>query len=326
MTEVQTVRGPLDGGALGVTLMHEHVFVLNAEFLNNDPSWDEEARVADAITKLRELHGLGVQTIVDPTCIGLGRYLPRIERIAAEIELQIVAATGIYTYGDLPFYFHYRIDALMGTDHDPMVDYFVRDITEGVAGTGVRAGIIKCATEENGVTPGVERVLRAAANAHRQTGVPITTHTHAGTKRGLDQQRIFQEEGVDLSHVVIGHSGDSTDLDYLMQLMDAGSTIGMDRFGIDVILPFEDRVNTVAALCAKGYADRMVLAHDASCFIDWFDPDMTAQREMMAPKWHYRHIHEDVLPALRERGVTDEQLDTMLIHVPRRILEPVAPY
>ncbi len=326
MTEIQTIAGPISPDAIGTTLMHEHVFVLNTEFLENDPTWDEEARVADAIVKLHELSALGVDTIVDPTCIGLGRYIPRIQRIAAEVELQIVAATGIYTYGDLPFWFHYRIPALTGDDHDPMIDYFVRDIDEGIAGTGVRAGIIKCATEEAGLTPGVERVLRAAAGAHRRTGTPITTHTHAGTKRGLDQQRVFREEGVDMTQVVIGHSGDSTDLDYLTELMDAGSTIGMDRFGVDVICPFEQRVDTVAQLCAKGYADRMVLAHDASCFIDWFDPDHTKTRETLMPNWHYRHIHDDVLPALRERGVTEDQITQMLVDNPRRILEPTTPY
>ncbi|HVX17208.1 MAG TPA: hypothetical protein VHA73_04175 [Acidimicrobiales bacterium] len=326
MTEIQTVRGPIDSATIGVTLMHEHVFVLNSEFLENDPNWDEEARVADAIEQLGVFREIGVDTIVDPTCIGLGRYIPRIQRIAEQVDVQIVAATGIYTYGDMPFYFHFRSAALTGGDHDPIVDYFVKDITEGIAGTGVKAGIIKCATEENGVTPAIERVLRAVAGAHRRTGVPITTHTHAGTERGLDQQRIFLEEGVDLRNVVIGHSGDTADLDYLMKLMDAGSTIGMDRFGADVILPFEQRVDTVAKLCERGYADRMVLAHDASCFIDWFDPDLTEARKMMMPNWNFRHIHDDVLPALRERGVTDAQIDQMLVGAPRRILEPVAPY
>lgn len=326
MTDVQTVHGPIDSGSLGTTLMHEHVFIFNSDFLLNDRAWDEEQRVADAVDKLKVLTEIGVDTIVDPTCIGLGRYIPRIKRVADQVDVQIVPATGIYTYGDLPFYFHYRTPEMSGGDHDPIVDYFVRDITEGIADTGVKAGIIKCATEENGVTPGVERVLRAVAQAHRRTGTPITTHTHAGTQRGLDQQRIFAEEGVDLSHAIIGHSGDSSDLDYLMKLMDAGSTIGMDRFGIDVILPFEDRVDTVVRLCERGYADRMVLAHDASCFIDWFDPDMTEAREAMAPKWHFRHIHDDVLPALRERGVSDGQIDQMLVEVPRRMLEPTDPY
>ncbi len=326
MSRIETVRGPVDVDEIGVTLMHEHVFILNTDFFLNDPRWDEEARVADAIAKLRELTAVGVDTIVDPTCIGLGRYIPRIQRVAEAVDVKIVAATGIYTYSDVPFYFHYRQPALTGTDHDVMADYFVADITEGIAGTGVKAAIIKCATEENGVTPGVERVLRAAARAHRQTGVPITTHTHAGTKRGLDQQRIFATEGVDLSRVVIGHSGDTDDLDYLMQLMDAGSTIGMDRFGVDVVLPFERRVDTVAKLCERGYADRMVLSHDASCFIDWFDPDLTEARQALMPNWHYRHIHADVLPALRQRGVSDDQIEQMLIGTPRRILVPTDPY
>ena len=126
----------------------------------------------------------------------------------------------------------------------PMVEMFVRDITEGIAGTGVKAAILKCATDEPGLTPGVERVLRAVAVAHRATGVPISTHTHARTRRGLEQQRVFAEEGVDLGRVIIGHSGDTTDLDYLKELIAAGSYIGMDRFGLDNILGFEHRVDT----------------------------------------------------------------------------------
>lgn len=323
---MQTVRGSIDTAALGVTLMHEHIFILNTEVRDNSSYWDEEERVSDAVAKLNALKAIGVDAIVDPTCIGLGRYIPRIQRVAEQTDLHIVAATGVYTYNDVPFWFHYRLPALTGTERDPMVDFFVRDITQGIGDTGVRAAIIKCATEEAGVTPGVERVLRAAARAHRETGVPITTHTHAESRRGIDQQKIFTEEGVDLSRVVIGHSGDTTDLDYLRQLMDAGSVIGMDRFGVDVLLPFEDRVATVAALCEQGYADRMVLAHDASCFIDWFDPDLTPTRQQMMPNWHYHHIHDEVLPALRDRGVTEAQIDEMLVHNPRRIFDQAGGY
>jgi phosphotriesterase-related protein len=123
--------------------------------------------------------------------------------------------------------------------------------------------------------------------------------------------------------VVIGHCGDSTDLDYLKELMDAGSTIGMDRFGLDLLLPFEDRVSTVAQLCAHGYADRMVLAHDAACFMDWFDLEL---QPVMAPNWHYTHISDDVLPALLAQGVTQDQIDQMLVDNPRRILETGSAY
>ncbi len=326
MAEVETVQGPVDDGDLGVTLMHEHIFVLNTEMQQNfDLGWDEHTRVEDAVAKLQELHGRGVQTIVDPTVIGLGRYIPRIQEVAERVELQVVAATGVYTYNDVPFWFHFRGPGTPLDDGgvDPMASLFIDDITDGIAGTSVRAGILKCATDQNGLTPGVERVLRAVARAHRSTGVPITTHTDAHTFRGRDQQRVFTEEGVDLARVVIGHCGDSTDLDYLTELMDAGSTIGMDRFGVDMLLPFEDRVATVVALCERGYADRMVLAHDAACHIDWFDDEI---RAAMAPNWVYTHIHDDVLPALLERGVSQAQIDQMLIDNPRRILAGGDPY
>lgn len=320
MALVNTVRGPIDTAQLGVTLMHEHVFVLSTEIMQNFPEpWgEEERRVADAVTRLNELKSRGVDSIVDLTVIGLGRYIPRIQRVAAQTDINIIVATGVYTYNDVPMYFQFRGTGTTLGGPEMMVDMFVKDIEEGIAGTGVKAAILKCATDQPGITPGVERVLRAVAQAHRQTGVPISTHTHAHTERGLEQQRIFEEEGVDLSRVVIGHSGDTTDIGYLEKLIANGSYIGMDRFGIDVLLSFEDRVNTVAKMCELGHADKMVLSQDAACFNDWL-PE--AALPEILPNWHYLHIHNDVIPALRERGVTEEQINTMLVGNPRRIFE-----
>jgi len=102
-----------------------------------------------------------------------------------------------------------------------------------------------------------------------------------------------------------------------------GSFIGMDRFGIDVLLPFEDRVQTVATLCERGHADQMVLSHDAACVNDWLDPHVV--NELM-PNWHYRHITEDVIPALQKLGVTDEQVEQMLVTNPRRVFEAQGSY
>jgi len=314
----------VDSSKLGTTLMHEHIFVLDTEIQQNYPEeWgSEEKRVADAVTRLNELKSRGVDTIVDLTVLGLGRYIPRILRVAKQTGLQIIIATGIYTYRDLPFYFHLRRpEGTSGTE--PITEMFVRDIREGVADTGVKAGILKCCTDEPGLTPDVERVLRAVARAHRQTGVPISTHTHAGLRRGLDQQRIFREEGVDLTRVVIGHSGDTTDLDYLEELIRNGSYIGMDRFGVDVILDFESRVNTVATMCERGHADRMVLSHDAMCFWHWLPESVLPA---VLPRWHYLHIHNDVLPALRRKGVSEGHLQTMLVENPRRIFEQQSTY
>jgi len=321
---LNTARGAIDTADLGVTLMHEHVFILSPDITANYPEvWGDEAqREADAITRLNELKSRGVDSIVDLTVIGMGRYIPRVARVAAATEINILVATGVYNYNDVPKYFHFTGPGGALGDSEPMVDMFVRDIEHGIADTGVKAAILKCATDEPGVTPGVERVLRAVAQAHRQTGVPISTHTHAATRRGLEQQRIFAEEGVDLSRVVIGHSGDTTDLDYLTELIDNGSYIGMDRFGVDVFLPFEDRVNTVARMCERGHADKMVLSHDAACFMDWVPEDLLPA----LPNWHYLHIHNDVIPALKERGVTDEQLKTMLVDNPRKIFESKGGY
>ncbi len=324
MAQVQTARGLVDSSQLGTTLMHEHVFVLDQEMQHNYPEeWGSEGkRVADAVARLNELKSRGVDTIVDLTVIGLGRYIPRILRIAERTRLHIIVASGIYTYRDLPLYFHFR-GPTPPEGPDPIEEMLLRDIMEGIADTKVRAGILKCCTDEPGVTPDVERILRVIARVHRRTGVPISTHTHATLRRGLDQQRIFREEGVDLSRVVIGHSGDTTDLGYLEELVRNGSYIGMDRFGIDTILSFEDRVNTVAAMCERGHASRMVLSHDAACFNHWLP-----ERSLPAilPRWHYLHIHNDVIPALTRKGVTEQHLRMMLMENPRRIFEQQSTY
>jgi phosphotriesterase-related protein len=325
MAIIETARGPVDAAQLGPTLMHEHVFVLDFEVFHNYPEeWgDEEQRVASAVARMNELKSRGVGTIVDLTVMGLGRYMPRIARVAAQTELNIIVATGFYTYDNLPFYFHYRGPDTVFGGPEPLVDMFVRDITKGIADTGIKAGILKCATDVHGVTKDIDRILRATAQAHRQTGIPISTHTAARRKVGLDQQRIFREEGVDLARVVIGHSGDTTDLAYLEELIANGSYIGMDRFGIDTILSFEDRVNTVAEMCRRGHASHMVLSHDAACFNHWL-PEAPIKAAL--PRWNYMHIHNDVVPALKAKGVTDEQIDTMLIENPRRIFSTQGGY
>jgi phosphotriesterase-related protein len=181
---------------------------------------------------------------------------------------------------------------------------------------------LKCATDLDGLTPGVERVLRSVAQAHRRTGLPINTHTPIPPEPwGLEQQRVLREEGVDLSHVVIGHGGGTRNLTYLQQLMEAGSTIGMDRFGLNTF-SFEETVGTVAELCSRGYASRMVLSHDASCYSDWFPASMASA----LPNWNWNHIAKDVLPALRKAGVSEAQIEQMLVENPRRILTPCAKY
>jgi len=324
-TTVQTVPGPIETSALGRTYMHEHIFVLSTDVQQNYPDeWgDEETRVADAVQKLSALAAQGVRTIVDPTVVGLGRYIPRIQRIAEQLpDLNIVVATGCYTYDDVPFFFHHRgpaLNAITGAEvPDPMVDMFVGDIEDGIAGTGVKAALLKCAIDAQGLTPGVDRVMRSVARAHQRTGTPITVHTHPGSHTALEVKRVLcDEEGVDARRVVLGHSGDTTDVDHLTELAEVGFVLGMDRFGINLDTTFEARADTVVEMCRRGYADQMVLSQDASCYIDWVDPGVMS----MMTQWHYLHIEDDVLPYLREKGVTEEQVTTMLVDVPRRYFE-----
>jgi phosphotriesterase-related protein len=322
MTTVETVLGPVETADLGTTYMHEHIFVLTPDAQQNYPEeWgSEEERVADAVGRLTELAATGVRTIVDPTVVGLGRYIPRIATIAAQVpDLHIVVATGCYFYDTVPFFFHFRGPAVGAPD--PMVELFTRDLTEGIAGTGVRAAFLKCAIDEPGLTPDVERVFRAVAATHHATGAPVTVHTHPGSRRGEDVQRVLvTEEGVDPGRIVLGHSGDTTDADHLSELAEAGFVLGMDRFGIHLGITFEERCDVVVELCRRGFADRMVLSHDAACYLDWLEPGTLA----FMPQWNYLHIGRDVLPYLRDHGVGEDQITTMLVDNPRRYFEGAA--
>lgn len=323
---VATIRGPIPVAEMGMTLMHEHVFVLTPDVMANygNEWWDEKLRVADAIEKLNALKAAGIDTIVDPTVVGLGRYLPRIQEVNAQADINIIAATGLYTFDEIPHFFHYRGPGALFDGPEPMTELFVRDITEGIGETGVKAAFLKGVVEERGLTPDQQRVHTAICETHAQTGVPVTVHTNAAEQTGRLVVDFYRERGVDLTKVVIGHAGDSNDLDYLKFLMDAGAIIGCDRFGLDVFNPTDSRVATIAALCAQGYADRIVLAHDASCYMDFFSGEQSqALLNAAVPNWNYQHIPRDVLPALREAGVSDEQITTMMVDNPRRYFSGV---
>jgi phosphotriesterase-related protein len=316
MPTVNTVSGPVDTADLGFTLMHEHIIVESPGVKENFPVVDRQAEIENAAKKLDDALARGVKTLVDLTP-GDWRDIPFVKEVVARSTMQVIVATGIYW--EVPHHFRHTT----GRSVDYIADLFIRDIQDGIMATGVKAGIIKCETDEPGVTQDVERILRASAKAHRATGVPISTHTHPASEVGLKQQDVFESEGVDLSRVVIGHSGDSEDTNYLRKICDRGSYIGMDRFGVDVYLPTPNRVATIAKMCELGYAEKMVLSHDASCYFGWVDPPL---REKILPNWHFNHIPDDVIPALKKAGMTDEQIRTMTVDNPRRIFERQGAY
>lgn len=317
MATINGVTGPIDTNDLGFTLMHEHVMIANWSMRQSFADWvDVDAVIERAAAELASVRELGVSTVVDLTPINIGRDIHVIREVAERSGVQIVAATGLY-YTEEPW--------LEAWPPEKLVEWLIRDLTDGIQGTSSKAGIVKCATNHAGVTPVNKKLLQVAAQLHRASGVPISTHTAVENRSGLSQQDVFEEEGVDLARVVIGHCGDSEDLDYLEAILDRGSYIGMDRFGIDMILPTEKRVSTIVALCERGRADRLVLSHDACCHIDFFPggPDVLAAA---APNWNYRHVPQDVVPALRKCGVAEADIRAMTTDNPRRIFEAHGAY
>ena len=314
---VETVRGPIELERLGPTLMHEHVFVVDPEAIENFGHfwgagyWDEEVRVADAIAKLRRLREGGIETIVDPTVFGLGRFIPRIQRVNAEVDLNVIVATGVYAFLELPSFLAYRRD-------DWIVELFVREIREGIDGSGVKAAFLKCAVERHGLVGDVPRILAAVAAAAVETGAPVMVHTNAPARTGLTALETLTNAGVDPKRIVIAHAGDSNDLDYLRAIADTGASLGCDRFNIAHFNPDADRVETLAALVAEGYGDRVHLGHDAACFYDFMvgNPPFADERP------DYLHISKNIVPALLAAGVTQAQIDEMLVDNPRRFFAP----
>jgi phosphotriesterase-related protein len=313
VASVETVRGPVELDDLGRTLMHEHIFIMQPEALQNwghafgPRYWDEQERIADAVEKLKRVHEAGFRTIVDPTAPGLGRYVPRIREVAEAADLNVIVATGVYAFLELPNFLAYR-------SVEAIADLFVREIREGINDTGIKAAFLKCAVERHGLVGDVPRIIEAIAMAATETGAPVMVHTNAEQRTGLLALDALTRHGVDPGRVVIAHMGDSNDLDYLERIADAGAWLGCDRFGIDHFNPLADRIRTLIALVQEGYADRIHLSHDAACFLDFFTGNPFFANE----KPDYLLISNYVLPALLEGGVTQEQIDQMMVANPVR--------
>ena len=312
MATVETVNGPLDLEELGFTLIHEHFRTTDEATRFQFPHlYDEAAEWEAAMADANGVRGHGVQTVVEPSAMFLQRDAAFSKRVADESGLNVIVATGIYTYDHLP-------QVLANRSEDQIAEIFVHDIEQGIQGTGIKAAFIKCAADEPGVTPNVEKVHRAAARASLQTGRPIMAHSRPASGTGPEQMRIFSEEGVDPSTVHIAHTGDTDDLDYIERLLETGCWIGMDRYGLDIFLPTEQRNATVLALLERGYADRMFLSQDYCSSIDWFP--LEVQEYLKAnevPDWSMTFLFEKVIPELKDRGMTDEQLDQMMVANPK---------
>ncbi len=315
MNDVNSVLGPVDSSELGFTLCHEHVVVSSAGIHQTYPElFDRQAILEEGVRRLAEARAEGVTTMIDMTTMELGRDIRLLEEVSRRSGVQIVATTG--TYVDIPRYMWFA-------DPDRWADVYVREIEEGIEGTGIKAGVIKVANDA--VEPELKEVsvIRAAGRAHLRTGVPISTHTHPTERSGEYQVRILQEEGVDMSRVCIGHSNDTTDLDYLRGLLASGVYLGMDSYPWHGRPPtWQERNVVLKALIDEGYADRLMLSHDWGIKAPPDDSwgSNTKQHAERNPDG-YVFITRRVLPALREAGVSDEAINQIMVENPQRFFE-----
>jgi len=304
---IPTLTGEIGPGELGFTLPHEHLFLLSPGLLSDWPHvFDREAEVDRSVAMLGAAYRAGVRTVVDVTTIDLGRDIGLMQEVARRSPVNVIVATGLHLRP--PGFVNRRIPAAI-------TELFVHDLTEGIAGTGLRAGVIKIASGEE-VKAQNEVHLRAAARAHVRTGAPIITHSDAATRTGWRQVEVFREEGVELDRVVIGHVGDTTDVGYLAQLAEAGAILGMDRFGTGLGANDDQRVATVAELCRRGLAGSMVLSHDTSCYSDTLPWKV---REKTLPHWDLTYIPNHIIPALRSAGVGEADVEAMTVTNVRRL-------
>ena len=311
MAQVETVLGPIDDSELGFTLSHEHVVTCNSA----DNHWypwlyDFDASRRVILERLAAARAAGVQTLIDLTTPDLGRDVELMREMSEQSGMHVVCATGMWRIAPMSF---------TNRDPDEIADIFVREIEVGIGTTDIKAGAIKVANDMEGVTEAYDSTIRGAARACKRTGTPISTHHWALLDVGRRQVEIFQEEGVPMDRVAIGHSADTTDVDYLEDLLKAGVYLSMDRYpGRPGRANWEERNASVKTLIERGWADKIMLGHDGTTPL-LRQRQTEIEHDPTGPNgWTF--LSTTALPALLQDGLPQETIDLMMIEVPRRFL------
>lgn len=309
MATVETATGPVDEDRLGFTLSHEHIIVGSAGVADAYPFLFDMPRTRERVVgELSEAKAGGVDTIIDATTMDLARDVDFVADVSRASGVQVVVATGLWR--DIPRFFWDR-----GPDF--IADVFIHEIEDGIGPKRIKAGVIKVANDQEDVTPQAEQVLRAAARACKATGVPITTHQWAPAQLGRRQVEIFGEEGVEMSRVCVGHSADTTDVEYLEGLLERGVFLSMDRYpGRPEMPDWRERNATVSVLIERGWADRLMVGHDYAPALHLADG---SGPEPEHPT-RYLFLSTTALPALRAEGVGEADIRKMTVDNPRRFL------
>lgn len=314
---MNSVLGPVETADLGFTLIHEHLLIGWAGW-----EWDQLAainrkeEISKAVDMLQELRGLGVQTFVDPCAIDMGRDPEFMAEASDRSGMTIIASTGLYhsELGIPPYY--------QGLTEEQLTEQFISDITDGMKGTGIKAGIIKNATNAHEVTEQEEKVHRASAMAQVATGVPIITHTDEAGPMGVAQLDLYESRNANVHGIAIGHSCGNGNIPYLLSVIERGAYLAFDRFGFGLSASDDIRIAALLGLVGLGHADRLLLGHDSvSTFLSrgGFEPPPEIAEKLT--NWNPTHLIKNIFLRLKEAGISQEDIDTMMIDNPRRYFE-----
>ena len=323
MIPIQTVLGPISPDELGLTLVHEHFAVAYSGW-ECDPlsrPYKREKMVPLSLRAFGAVKDYGVQSIIDATPVDLNRDVDLLRELSEKLEINIICSTGRYTEEMGRWaYLKVRQQNMIGDAMTELYEGFMQETSSGIGSTGIKPGVIKVATGHQAISPLEEAVLRAAARASRETGIPIITHTEGGTM-GPEQAEILIQAGADPKRIMIGHMCGNASLDYHRSVLDKGVNIALDRFGIEMFVPDTVRIATLTGLLNNGYADRIMLSHDFIGCTSGRGGRLPEEAQQKVSHWSPVHLFRNIIPELKQAGITDEQIRTMMVDNPRRMFE-----
>jgi len=295
--------------------MHEHIIEAeDGALLRDYPELLGANPMECAVNELKKVKEGGVDTIVDASTFDLGRDVGFLAEASRRSGVNIIATTGWWL--DIPRCF-------TGVSADQLAQVFTREIEQGIANTNIKPGILKSASDMGGVTPASEIVLRAVARAHLKTGVPIILHSYAPGQVGRQQLAILKEEGVDSKRVKMDHSIDTTDVEYLIWLLEQGCYLGLERYPGRYPSPLA-RTRTMKALIDAGYSDRLCPSQDRGILrIMAANPKITEEERLKLNPYGFLYIKKVVFPQLQEMGVSEAIINSLCVDGPRNFFEGV---
>jgi phosphotriesterase-related protein len=322
MKKINTVLGSISPEDLGSTLVHEHI-VAGYPGWECDPlsrPYDRVKMVQRCLGALSPVKTYGLRSIIDATPADLDRDVDIMKEVSEQLQIHIVCSTGRYTEDMGKWtYLKGRSRSKVGDMASELYDGFMQEITQGIGQSGVKPGVIKVATGLNCISSIEEAVLKAAARAANETGLPIITHTEDGTM-GPEQAALLIGEGVDPKRIMIGHMCGNPSLHYQMKVLNQGVNIAFDRFGIEMFLPDKIRIAMLIGLLGIGHEERIMLSQDFTGCSSGRGGKLPEEGLRMVANWSFVNIFRNILPALKQAGITEAQIRTMMVENPRRLL------